>query len=100
LNPSASVMRVKLGGGSDPGTGTGHVIHWRTGKDTTGGPQVDVMVKLRQGGGNAAGGGTLIASFTRTDVDALTTYAETLSEAQGNAITDYSDLYLEFQADG
>ena len=58
-----------------------------------------MSVKLYQGGGNALGGGTLIASFDRTNVGTtLTSYTETLSGGQADAITDYADLYLEFFA--
>jgi hypothetical protein len=96
--PAASSCRLKLGSGTDPVSSTGHVIRWRVGKDSTGAPQVDVRVQLRQGGGNTVGAGTLIAEFTRTNVDALTTYAETLSGGEADAITDYSDLYVEIRA--
>jgi hypothetical protein len=74
------------------------VIRWRTGKDSTGGATINMTVKLYQGGGNTVGGGTLIASFSRNAVDALTTYEETLSGGQADTITDYTDLYLEFAA--
>lgn len=98
LAPSTSKCRLKLAAGNDPHSSTGHVIKWRVGKDTTGGPQVNVTVSLRQGGGNTLGGGSLVASFTRNDVDALTTFEEALSGAEADAITDYADLFLEFEA--
>lgn len=98
LAPSASKMRVKLSAGDDPLSSTGHILRWRVGKDTAGGPQVNVTAKLYQGGGNVIGAGALIASFARSNVAALTTFDEALSGAQANAITDYADLYLEFEA--
>jgi hypothetical protein len=97
LNPSASGCRVKLSSGGDPHVSTDHVISWRTGK--TGGATINMTVKLYQGGGDSLGGGTLIASFARDNVGALTTYEETLSGAEADSITDYTDLYLEFFAD-
>lgn len=98
LSPSNSSCRVKLASGGDPGVSTGHVIEWRVGKDTTGGQTINVTVTLRQGGGNSLGGGTQIATFTRNNVDALTTYQETLSGGEADSITNYTDLYLEFSA--
>jgi len=98
LSPSNSGCRVKLGAGTDPASSTGHVIHWRPGKSATGGETIDMTVKLRQGGGNSLGAGTLIATFTRNNVDAFTSYAETLSGGEADSITDYTDLYLEFFA--
>lgn len=100
LHPTTSTSRVKLASGIDPASSTGHVIHWRVRKDATGGDTVDMTVTLRQGGGNALGGGTQIATFNRTNVDGTgwTTYDETLSGGEADSITNYSDLYLEFTA--
>lgn len=98
LSPSASACRIKLTAGGDPASSTGHKINWRAGKDTTGGQTIGITVKLYQGGGNSVGGGTLIASFTRSNVDAFTDYVETLSGGQADSITNYGDLYLEFSA--
>jgi hypothetical protein len=98
LGPSASACRVKLAAGGDPASSTGHIIHWRAGKDSTGGATIGMTVKLYQGGGNSIGGGTLIASFTRSNVNALTTYDDTLSGGEADSITKYADLYLEFSA--
>jgi hypothetical protein len=99
LAPSASAFRVKLSEGTDPLSSTDHVIHWRVGKSETGGSSIGVTMRLRQGGGNVVGGGTLIASFTRSDVDALTTFEEALSGAQADSITNYADLWVEIIAD-
>ena len=99
--PVASGCRVKLASGTDPAQSTGHVIHWRARKDTAGSTQLDVTVRLRQGGGNSLGGGTLIAERTHTDISgsSWTTYDETLTGTEADTISDYSDLYLEFFAD-
>jgi len=58
-----------------------------------------MTVKLYQGGGDSLGAGTLIATFARNNVgQALTTFVESLSGAEADAITNYADLYLEFFA--
>jgi hypothetical protein len=98
LSPSASGCRVKLESGGDPASSSDHEIQWRAGKNATGGQTINMTVKLYQGGGNSLGGGTLIADFDRNAVDALTDYVETLSGGEADAITDYTDLYLEFHA--
>lgn len=98
FGPSNSGCRVKLESLNDPTSSAGHIIRWRTGKNATGGATINMTVKLMQGGANVLGAGTQIASFNRNNVDSLTTYAESLSGAEADAITDYSDLYLEFYA--
>ena len=99
LGPANSACRVKLASGGDPQSSSGHILHWRVGKDTTGGASIAVTCKLYQGGGNSIGGGTLIKSWTRSNVDAFTTYDETaLTSGEADSITNYGDLYLEFSA--
>jgi len=98
LSPSAAGCRVKLAAGGDPLSSSGHIIHWRAGKDATGDETINMTVKLYQGGGDSLGAGTLIASFNRNNVDAFTTYDETLSGGEADSITDYQALYLEFFA--
>lgn len=99
LAPSTSGCRVKLASSGDPLSSVNHQVRWRVGKNTTGGDTINVTVKLIEGGGDVLGAGTVIASFARNNVDSLTTYTETLSGAEADSITDYSDLYLEFYAD-
>ena len=99
VGPSNSGCRVKLATLADPTSSDDHRIHWRTGKDFVGGPQINMTVKLYQGGGDSLGAGTLIATFARNNVgQALTTFVESLSGAEADAITNYADLYLEFFA--
>jgi hypothetical protein len=98
IAPALSAARIKLAAGTDPNSSTGHKIRWRAGKDTPGGEQINIVVSLYQGGGDVTGGGVLIAEFTRADVGALATFEESLSGAEADAITDYSSLYLEFEA--
>lgn len=97
-SPSNAGCRVKLATGSDPAISTGHVIHWRIRKSTTG-QTVDMTVKLYQGGGNSLGAGTLIATRTRSGIStSFATFDETLTGTEADAITNYGDLYLEFYA--
>ena len=98
ISPASSGCRVKLTTLADPSSSIQHEIHWRIGKDFSGGPQVNMSVALRQGGGDTLGGGTEIATFSRNNVDALTTYVEQLNGTQADSITNYADLYLEFYA--
>jgi hypothetical protein len=93
LNPSNSGVRFKLGTLANPEAGT-RTLSWRIGKDATGGGTIDMKMQLRQGGGNSLGGGTLVQEFTRNNVDAATTYDESVT----GTITDYADLYVEFYA--
>ena len=97
--PSNAGCRVKLATGSDPSASTGHIIHWRVQRSGSG--TLGMTVVLKQGGGNSLGAGTTIASFTRNSIGVgFSTFDETLSGAQADAITDYADLYLEFYATG
>lgn len=99
LGPSSSSCRVKLAPGGDPQSSTDHNIKWRIAKDTAGGGTIGMTVKLYQGGGNSIGGGTLIASFTRSNVsETFTDFTEALSAGEADSITNYADLYLEFFA--
>lgn len=76
-NLSAAVLEVRLSGTKLPNTGVGHVLSYRGRGNYT--------VSLRQGSD------TEIASWQESDI-ALTTHERTLSEAQAESITDYTDL--------
>lgn len=93
LAPAASSTRIKLSTVATPGAGT-RTFRWRLAKNITGGGQIDATARIYQGGGNVLGAGTLVQTFTRTNVDAVTTYSETLT----GTVTDYSQLYVEFAA--
>lgn len=98
--PANSVTRLKLNpSAGDPLSSTGHILRWRVGKNVTAGEQIDMTVRIYQGGGATPGAGTLIADFIRTNVDAATTFEETLSGGEADTITDYGDLWVEFEAD-
>jgi hypothetical protein len=75
---------------SDPLSSSGHIVHYRYQKNVSGGA-VDLTVDLRQGAS------IVIASWTHTDIgSSWTTQNQTLSGAEADSITDYSDLRLRF----
>lgn len=85
--PSASTMELKLGAGAGPGVTTGHKIRYRI-KGTG-----VITVNLRQGLS------TTVASWAHSPAPvAYTTYEQVLTSGQAAAITDYTDLRLQFIA--
>lgn len=79
----------------DPLSSANHVVHYRYSKQGT--TQVDLLVELRMHYSSEASQGTLIASWTHTDIPTAWTQADqTLSAGEADAITDYTDLYLRF----
>jgi hypothetical protein len=97
LTPTADVYVTKLTSLTDPVSSSGHVVRYRYGKDVTGGDQIDITVQLRQGYVNEGTPGTLIAAATHTNVSSgWTAGSITLSGAEADSITDYTDLYLRF----
>ncbi len=76
---------------SDPLVSQGHTISYRYKKNAPGGDQIDLTVRLVQGT-------TVIASWTHTNIDALTQVTQILTGAQADSITDYTDLRLRFEA--
>jgi hypothetical protein len=100
LAPSSSPVAFGLSTIEDPVASTGHVMRWRRSKDASGGSQIDLTVELRQGYTGEGAQGTLINSFSDTDIpDAFATATDTLSGGEADAITDYSDLQLRMVAD-
>jgi len=92
LAPSADTFEVTLQDLLDPGVSVGHVIRYRISKDAAGGGQVNMTVRLMQGG-------TEVAAWTHSDLsDAWATFTQTLSGAQADAISDYANLRLRFTA--
>lgn len=76
----------------DPLSSTGHIMRWRRQKSASGGATVNLTVRLLQST-------TQITSQSDADIPAAwatTTY--TLSGAEADAITDYTNLRLEFVA--
>lgn len=97
-SPSNAVYVTKLSSVVDPNSSVGHIIRMRTSVDIDNQQAVSFTQELRQGYVSEASQGTLIASQTRTNVTSTTwtTSQYTLSAAEADAITDYSDLYFRF----
>lgn len=99
LVPTTDAYVTKLTSITDPLQSTGHIVRYRYGKDVTGGAQIDIVVQLRQGYVNEGSPGTLIASQTHTNVAVFPVAGTfTLSGAEADSITNYTDLYLRFTA--
>lgn len=92
---TADVAEIKLSTGSNPNTsndGALHHIRYRYKKDSASGDNIDLTVRLVQAS-------TIIASWTHTSIsDSYVTADQTLTDAEANAITDYGDLRLRFEA--
>lgn len=100
-SPTSPVNEVYVCGLSsitDPESSSGHVMRMRTSADQDGQETIDFTQELRQGYVSEGTPGTLIASQQRLGVTstAWTTSEHTLSGAEADAITDYSDLFLRF----
>ncbi len=99
LTPTTDVYVVKLSSVVDPLSSTGHILRYRYGKDASSGDQIDIVVQLRQGYTNEGSQGTLIASATHTNAAVFPTAGSiTLSGAEADSITDYSNLYVRVTA--
>lgn len=87
---------VGLSDVADPNSSTGHVVRYRYSKSGAGGNTRNLVVLLWQ-----ASAATPIASQVHNDIgDAWTAGSFTLSAAEADAITDYTDLKLRFSATG
>ncbi len=97
--PSADAFACHLGDPEDPAVSTGHVMRWRRGKDSAGGSQIDLTVQLRMAYVSEGTQGTQITSQADTNIpDAFTNNSYTLSGAEADNITDYTDLQLRLSA--
>lgn len=98
--PTSDVYVTKLTSLEDPVSSSGHVLRARIAKDASGGAQIDFTVELRQGYASEASPGTLICTIPSTsDVsNSFTDYSHTLSGAEADSITDYTDLYVRIVA--
>jgi hypothetical protein len=95
--PANEPYVTRLGNLSDPATSTGHLVRYRYAKDQSGGAQVNLTVELRQGYVSEASPGTLIASWSHSNIsETWTTAVQTLTGSQADSITDYTSLYLRF----
>lgn len=92
---TAAELEVGLGNVTDPALSTGHTFRYRIAKTNDGvvdgaGSSCTVTARLMQGA-------TQIATDTaKTATGTWTQYAYTLSSGEADAITDYTDLRLEF----
>ena len=89
VTTTASKCKIKFLPVTDPSASTGHVINYRIWSPVAG----NAVVRLIQGAS------TLIAEWTHTGLPTTaTTYSQGLTTEQTDAITDYDDLYIEFEA--
>ena len=99
-NPTASAAAFGLSTIEDPASSSGHIMLWRRGKDAAGGGQIDLTVELRQGYISEGTPGTLINTFSDTNLsETIATTTDTLTGPEADAITDYADLQVRFVAD-
>lgn len=87
-NVATDTFRIKLDAINDPVGSSGHIIRYRIARIGAS-PPYNFRIRLQQGV-------TTIAEWTHIDVGStLTTYTQTLTGPQADAITDYTDLYIE-----
>ena len=100
LAPSADAYATQLTDPEDPQVSTGHIMRWRRGKNASGGAAIDLTVQLRQGYVSEGTQGTLIRGVADNTIpDAFTNATPiTLSGAEADSITDYTDLQLRLVA--
>lgn len=92
--PEASTCKVKLSNLTDPNMSTGHIVRYRYQKDAAAGQAIALTIKLMQAS-------TIIAQHTDSNIsNGWTTSSFTLTSGEANSITDYTDLYLQFEATG
>lgn len=86
---------VRLTDTKDPGASTDHTLRMRSAKATAAGANYDIICTLREGWVSEASPGTLIAGVTNLDESTTTLATDewTLTAAQANSITDYTDLF-------
>lgn len=85
VSGGASSAEVKLASGSDPSSSVGHVIRYRAKNNESG----TLTTYLYQGA-------TLKATHNPVLTDYYQTFIWTLSGAEADSITDYTDLRLRF----
>lgn len=93
--PSSAVYVTKLSTLEDPQSSSGHSMRTRYAKDAAGGATINLTAQLRQGYVDEGTPGTLIKERVFNDIsESFTTDDYTLSGAEADAITDYTDLYI------
>ena len=97
--PSGDAVALELSDIEDPEASSGHIMRWRRQKDTAGGATVNMAVQLREGYTGEGAQGSLINAYADDDIpDAFATATDTLSGAEADSITDYTDLQLRITA--
>lgn len=92
-NPAGLNLRTGLATIPDPLISSGHIVRTRNRKDAAGGRTIDLTIRLRQAG-------TIIATRVFPNIDEIwTTRTIALSTGEADAITDYSALQIETEAD-
>lgn len=92
LLDTTETWEVGLSNVIDPESSSNHIVRYAYGKDASGGSQINLTVRLMQGT-------TTIASWTHNNIaNGFTLATQTLSGAQADSITNYSDLRLRFTA--
>jgi len=87
-NNAVAYSEVGLSSLDDPHSSSGHVVRYRLQRTPTN-RTITIVVRLYQGS-------TQIASWTHADPPAWALYEQTLTGAQADSITDYTDLRLRF----
>lgn len=83
---------------SDPNVGTGHILRARWNKSAAGGHSVTAVLELWEG---VPGTGNLRATLSVTDIsETEATDSYTLSGAEADSISDYTNLYLRVSRQG
>lgn len=90
--PGANEYETRLSDVTDPVSSSSHVMRWRRRKTPSAGAQINLTVRLLVGT-------TQITSQADTNIPtSFTTTTYTLSGAEADAITDYTDIRMEFVA--
>jgi hypothetical protein len=92
LAPDNVLGRMTLQLGKDPYSGDAHILRYMISKDLAGGEAASLTVRLMQDS-------TVIASWTHMVPDVWTTFEQTLSPAEADAIVYDRPLDVEFVAD-
>lgn len=92
LLDTTETWEVGLSSVVDPQSSSNHIVRYTYGKDASGGNVINLTVRLMQGS-------TQIASWTHNGIGTGFTLAtQTLSAAEADSISNYSDLRLRFTA--
>lgn len=99
-NPSSSPYVCGLTTSlEDPVSSSGHVMRWRRQKSASGGADINLTVQLRQGYVSEGTPGTQITSQSDAAIPATwTDTSYTLSGAEADSITNYTDLFIRIVA--